>query len=357
MRSADSGTAVSAAVNLAILTGAVGSSGAGIFPLDEKNNTQGMLDMGVCPEFLPGYHTYEHEAVRFGSAWNSTLPATPGKNLMQIIDAIEQGDIKALYVVGSDLLHILPDRARVTRALQKLELLVVQELFPTSTASLAHVVLPAATASEKSGSFTTVDNRVQSFRQAVAPAAQSRTDADILHALHRMIAPAVDARDTSTEAAQTELCTLTGLYSFAGDESGARLSRTKNRVVFSDKPAVFTALAPAGLPAVDTSYPFMLSVGPLLHHNGTYTGWSANNLSVSGNAYVELHPADAARAGIAAGDNVRLSSASGNVVLAARLSAAQQPGLLFAPSHFRDASASQLAHNSCSITAVRIDKA
>ena len=142
-------TAVKGVVNLALLTGAVGEAGAGIYPLDEKNNTQGMLDMGVCPEYLPGYHTYEHMAAKFGTAWNATVPAAPGKDLFQIVEGIEKGEIKALYVMGSDPLHFMPDRSRVLKALQKLELLIVQDLFLTETAKLATVVLPAATRRRK----------------------------------------------------------------------------------------------------------------------------------------------------------------------------------------------------------------
>lgn len=351
MRSPDSATAVTAVVDLALLTGAVGSSGAGIFPLDEKNNTQGMLDMGVCPEFLPGYRTYEHAAARFAAAWKTTLPVTPGKNLFQIIDAIEQGRIKALYVIGSDLLHILPDRDRVRQSLQKLELLVVQDLFPTDTSRLAHVVLPAATAAEKAGSFTTVDNRVQSFRRAVAPAAQSRTDADILHTLHRMIAPDTQS---PTETIRGEITTLTGLYSTTVDQ---RMIRGANRVVFSDVPAVFAPVSPAGLAAGDPIHPYTLQAGPVLHHNGTYTTWSANNLFVAGNGYLEIHPSDALKNGITTGDNVRLLSGSTSVVLEARISSAQQPGLLFAPSNFRNTPASLLATETGGIMAVRFDKA
>lgn len=357
MRSRDAACAVAGVVDLALLSGAVGSSGAGIFPLDEKNNTQGMLDMGVCPEFLPGYQSYEQAAANFTAAWKCTLPLTPGKDLFQILDAIEQGQIKALHLIGSDLLQIMPDRGRIMKALQKLELLVVQELFPTDTALLAHVVLPAATSAEKSGSFTTVDNRVQSFRRAVAPAGQARSDADILLALHRMIAPLAGSNGDPASLARSEISQLTGLYGLAGEQGNEPLARLKNRVVFSDNPARFAPLAPADLPAGDPSHPYLLSVGPLLHHNGSYTGWSANNLTVAATAWLALHPADAARAGIAEGDRVKVSSGANSLVLEARLSSGLQPGLLFAPSHFRTAPLSQLATDASLILPVRLEKA
>jgi formate dehydrogenase alpha subunit len=356
LRSGDLGNAVKGAVNLALLTGAVGEAGAGIYPLDEKNNTQGMLDMGVCPEYLPGYHAYEHMAVQFGTAWNATVPATPGKDLFQILEGIENGEIKALYVMGSDPLHFMPDRNRVLKALQKLELLVVQDLFLTETARLATVVLPAATGAEKAGSFTSVDNRVQCFGRAVAPAGEARSDAEILAKLYALVAPVAAIAPLDAEGLHQEITALTGLYNEACDHEGCRMGRVKNRVAFNDKPAAFAALAPQAVTAGDTAWPFSLTVGPILHHNGTYTTWSENNLSVAGQCYVEISPADAAKAGIVNGAAVKLSSALGSVALTAKLSDSLQTGALFVPAHFRDAQLNLLQKNAGGQVAVTVEK-
>ncbi|HEY4745635.1 MAG TPA: molybdopterin-dependent oxidoreductase, partial [Desulfuromonadaceae bacterium] len=351
MRSLDSANAVTAVIDLAILTGAVGNDGAGLYPLDEKNNTQGMLDMGVCPEYLPGYHSYSHAATRFGEAWKATLPTTPGKDLFQILDAIERGEIKALYVLGSDLLHVLPDRNRVMKALQKLELLVVQDLFLTETARLAHVVLPAAAAAEKAGSFTTVDNRVQCFSAAVAPIAEARSDARILAKLHALVAPVADLGTATAADVQHEIATLTGLYSEVCDHEGCRMGRVKNR---ADQPAVFRAIAPAALAATDPGRPFSLQVGPVLRHNGSYTTWSENNLTVAGQACVEVCPSDAATAGIAADDTVKISSSLGSITLPVRVSGDLQPGHLFVPAHFREARVNLLTTAAAGAVAVKL---
>lgn len=339
MRSADSGTAVQAVIDLAVLTGAVGTAGAGIFPLDEKNNTQGMLDMGICPEFLPGYLTYANAAAKFGAAWNCSIPVTPGKDLFQIFEGIERGEIKALYVMGSDPLQVMPDRNRVLKALQKLDLLIVQDLFPTETVRLAHVVLPAATAAEKSGSFTTVDNRVQCFLRALAPSGPARTDADILTKLHRLVAPVTTITAPDAESVLNEIDALTGLYSGTCDHGACRIGRTKSRVEFGEKKAALRSLTPA---ALAESKGFTLSLGPVLYHNGTLTTRSENNLTVAPEAYVEICSADAAKAGIACGDTVTLVSALGSCTLKARISSDVQPGLLFAPAHFREPGLNQL---------------
>ena len=357
IRSADMANAVKGVVNLALLTGAVGETGAGVYPLDEKNNTQGMLDMGVCPEYLPGYHTYEHRGAQFGAAWNASVPAAPGKDLFQIVEGIEKGDIKALYVMGSDPLHFMPDRSRVLKALQKLELLVVQDLFLTETAKLATVVLPAASAAEKSGSFTSVDNRVQCFERAVAPAGEARSDAEILTRLHSLVAPVSSISAQSAEELHHEITALTGLYTETCDHDGCRMGRVKNRVAFSDKPASFAAAVPAAVPAADPGHPFSLTVGPVLHHNGSMTTWSDNNMAVAGQGYVAINPADAATAGIAAGAFARLTSAAGSVSLPARLTGSVQAGALFVPSHYRESQAGLLLKGAGNTVAVKLEKA
>ena len=336
IRLADGRNAVAGTVDLALLTGAVTEAGAGIYPLDEKNNTQGMLDMGICPEYLPGYHTYEHAAASFSSAWNATIPVIPGKDLFQMLDAIEAGEIKALYVMGSDPLHFLPNRSRVLKALQKLELLVVQDIFLTDTAKLAHIVLPAATGAEKAGSFTSVDNRVQCFTAAVKPAGTARSDADILFELHALVAPQAAAAPQTLDLLHHEITALTGLYSETCDHDGCRMGRIKNRTTtFIGKSLAPSAPQPA-------SRPFALTIGPLLHHNGSMTTRSANNLLAAGEAYIELSTEDAASIGVTAGNMLTITSDTGSISLKARPSQLVQPGSLFVPAHFSSAAVSTL---------------
>ena len=331
IRSTDSRNAVAGTVNLALLTGAVSETGAGIYPLDEKNNTQGMLDMGVCPEYLPGYHTYEHAALSCGSAWNATVPTIPGKDLFQILDAIEAGQIKALYVMGSDPLQFMPNRARVKAALQKLELLVVQDMFMTDTAKLAHVFLPAASGAEKSGSFTSADNRVQCFSAAVKPAGDSRTDAHILTVLYGLVAPNTAKAPKTLDALHHEITTLTGLYSDVCEHDGCSMGRIKSRsTTYTCSP-----LAPHAL--IPSSRPFALTIGPIQHHNGSMTTKSENNLLVVGEAYVELSGPDAASLGIVAGDTLTLTSDTGSISLKALVSEQVRSGTLFVPAHFSEA--------------------
>jgi len=220
--------------------------------------------------------------------------------------------------------------------LQKLELLVVQDQFLTDTARLAHVVLPAATGAEKSGSFTSADNRVQCFTAAVKPAGETRTDADILTSLHSMIVPGAADAPNSLDALQHEITTMTGLYSQVCDHDGCRMGRIKNRTT------TFVAVPLTPLTPPAASRPFALTIGPVQHHNGSITTKSENNMLVAGEAYVELSCQDAASIGVATGDMIKITSDSGSVSLKARLSEQLQSNALFVPAHFRAAAVNNL---------------
>ena len=297
MRSADCVAAVSGAINLALLTGAE------LYPIDEKNNTQGMLDMGIAP-------------------------GEGGKDLLQIIDAIEAGEIRALYVMGSDLLQILPNRTRVESALKQLECLVVLDLFPTATAQLAHVVLPAAAAPEKAGSFTSVDNRTQRFSAAAVPIGEARPDYVILGDLYaRLTGGAIP----SLAALQHEIVPV-----------------AKKR---SEQPA-FAAVTPQA-PATGS---MTLLLAPFLRHNGSYTSWSANNLQVAPSAALRLNAADAAKLGVADGDTVTVSANGAQASLSVQLQATVPAGLAVAPSHFPAAALNALQAKPAASLTVTISK-
>lgn len=297
MRSADAAAAVTGAINLALLTNAE------LYPVDEKNNTQGMLDMGVTP-------------------------AEGGKDLLQIIDAIEAGEIRGLYVMGSDLLHLLPNRARVEAALKKLECLVVLDLFPTATAQLAHVVLPAAATPEKAGSFTSVDNRTQFFSAAATPAGESRPDYVILGDLYARL---TGGASPSLTALQQEIAPV----------AKKRLERP-----------TFAAVTPQA-PATGS---MTLLIAPALRHNGSYTSWSANNLLVAPNAALRLSVTDAAKLGVTDGDTVTISANNATASLTVKVQAAVPAGLAVAPTHFPAAALNSLQTRPAASLTVTISK-
>ena len=290
IRSADAAAAVTGALNLATLTA------ADLYPIDEKNNTQGMLDMGV-------------------------VPGAGGKDLFGIVDGIEKGEIRCLYVVGSDLLQ-LPNSRKIAAALEKLECLVVLDLFPTATAQLAHVLLPAAAAPEKSGSFTSTDNRTQSFTAAASAPGEARPDYIILGDLYaRLTGGAIP----SLAALQQEI-----------------VPTAKKKL---ERPALAFAA-----PQAHAAGSMTLLVAPFLRHNGSYTSWSENNLLVAAEAVIRLGAVDATRLGVKDGDSVTVTASGASVTLPVQLRDDIPAGLALAPTHFPASGISGLMTRSASLT-------
>ncbi|MCX8126960.1 MAG: molybdopterin-dependent oxidoreductase, partial [Dehalococcoidia bacterium] len=176
---------VLAIANLAMLTGNVGKPYSGVNPLRGQNNVQGACDMGALPNVYPGYQSVADPAIaaKFESAWGGKLSTKPGLTMTEMIDAIDRGQIKALYIMGENPVLADADATHVAKALGKLEFLVAQDIFLNETNRMAHVVLPAASFAEKDGSFTNTERRVQRVRKVVEPPGEARTDWGIICSL------------------------------------------------------------------------------------------------------------------------------------------------------------------------------
>ena len=342
MRSADAASKIAALADLALLTGSAAEGGGGLFPIDAKYNTVGLLDMGVAPDTLPGLQGLSEGAAAFAKAWGRELPSAPGKDLWGIVEGIEAGSIKALYLLGCDLAG-LPENGRIRKALAKLELLIVQDIFEGDSLPFAHLVFPAAAAAEKSGSFTTTDNRVQPVLKAVSPPGDARADGEIIAELYSRITSSIQ------HARPVELMKEIALLSKSYALDGCAVVKG----TAAAKPALFAPVAKGAVAALPK---FQLLVGPIGFHNGSSTARSENNLVVSPAGYLELHPSDAAALGLVEGGPVRVSSSCGALTAPARISSKLQPGLVFAPSHFRELNANALLKGSCNLVEVKVEK-
>jgi formate dehydrogenase alpha subunit len=334
MRCADAAAAVDAIANLALLTGCLGSEAGGLFPVDEKNNTQGMLDMGVAPGHLPGYQPV----------------ATPGRDFWGIIQGIEEGRIKGLYLMGSNPLVSFPNNGRIRAALAKLEFLLVQDLHATETAQLAHVVLPAAAGAEKNGTFTTPDNRVQCLTKAVNPPGSAREDWVIINELYARLTNG--HLKGSPAALLDEIKALPTGYAGTCSLKEGRCSGTVKAAY--QLPATPMAFTPVISPPAATTDVTTLVVGSLLFHNGTMSTRSANNLAVSDRGEIQVAAADAARLGIGDGATVTVKSAHGSVSGPARVTDRLPAGILFAPCHFAGLNAAALLPENANRVAVSV---
>lgn len=178
----ETSTAIS---NLLLLTGNYGKPCAGAFPLRGHANVQGVGDVGALYNFLPGYQSLNDEEVRrkFEEAWNCKLPKNPGIPSTEMVDAILEGKIHAMYIMGEDKVLADSDQAKTRESFSKLDFLVVQDMFMTETAKYAHVILPAAAFLEKEGTFTNTERRIQRLYKVMEPLGESKSDGEVLQML------------------------------------------------------------------------------------------------------------------------------------------------------------------------------
>jgi predicted molibdopterin-dependent oxidoreductase YjgC len=351
------------AANLALITGNAGKPGAGVLFLGEKSNSHGIVDMGAVPDMLPGAQKLADEPVReaFAKAWGAALAAQPGLTAEQIMAGAEQGTIKALYCAGENPVQAYPDTNKIKAALGKLQFLVVQELFLTPTAQLAHVVLPAASFAEKDGTCTNAEGRVQRINQALPPCEGTKTDAEIFCAVAKALGKDLGSGDPA--AVMTEIASLAPRYKAVSygtlTVKGHLLSEAGDREAPGAPGAARFSLRPGDFVAPDApsaEFPFTLLIGSTLFHCGTVSTRSSAICSVYPQARLEINPGDARALDIRDNDTIQVSSASGAVTITARVTAKQSPGAVFMPYHFSIPAAQELASAAQPQTPVKIEK-
>lgn len=361
-----------AAANLVLVTGKIGRDGAGIFVLGEKNNSQGALDMGLTPALLPGYASLSDpaERARFAQAWQMDIPADPGMDGLAILRAAEEGKVKGLYLVGENPLVSYPEGEQAKKALAALEFLVVQDCFMTETAALAHVVLPAATFAEKEGTFTSAERRVQRVRPALAPNGPARPDLWIFNVLSKEMGVPLGAG--SARGVMEEIRSVVPDYAGIGydrldaDGQTAGLQWPCRAAGDPGSPLLYGVDFPGGkakfLPAPwepeipEEGFPWVLITGPILFHSGTLSTRSPGLLRLYGESFVEIHPADAERLGVADGQPVILESRHGKITVKAVLTDRAAEGVLFVPAHFAQGGGNRLVGRDLGPTRVKIVK-
>ncbi|MCY9783441.1 formate dehydrogenase subunit alpha [Nocardiopsis sp. EMB25] len=346
--------------NLAILTGNVGVPGGGVIPLRGQNNVQGSSDMGALPDLLPGYQPVTDPRVRerFGRVWGRPVPERPGLRIPQMFDAALDGRLRALYVIGEDIALTDPDSDRVRAATEACELVVCHDLFPSRTAELADVVLPAASFLEKDGTFVNFDRRFQRVRPALDPPGRARSDFEILRALARTMG--TDLGCATPARAMAECARLAPPFAgisherldrdgplhwpCRGPEDPGEAVLHLDGFATPDGRAALAArpyLPPGERP--DDRFPHVLITGRRLdHHNTGSMTRRTPNTELTGAETLDVNPVDAERLGVAPGDAVEVASARGAVVLPVRITDDVAPGEVFAAFHFPDAPVNRL---------------
>jgi formate dehydrogenase alpha subunit len=354
---------VKSLANLAMLTGNVGVASGGVNPLRGQNNVQGACDMGGLPNVFTGYQPVADEAAnkKFSQAWGKDLPKKPGLTLLDMFHAIDEGKIKALYIVGENPLVTDPDLRHVEAALKKLDIFIVQDIFLTQTAKNATLVLPGTSFAEKDGTFTNTERRVELVRQAIPPVGESRPDWQITQDLSTRCG--YPLHYASPEAIFEEIKSLTPSYagmSYARlaaqglqwpcptPEHPGTLFLHKDR--FSRGQGAFTAIdykPPAE--QVDADYPMLLSTGRVFmhYHSGSMTRVSPTLEQELPENYVEISPVDAEAMQIKDGERIKVSSRRGEIQIKARISRKVNRGVVFIPFHFAEAAANVLTNSAC----------
>ncbi len=354
---------VLAIINLALLTGHVGRYGSGLNPLRGQNNVQGGGDMGAIPNKLPGGQDVEDEAwrARFERVWGGTpIPPKRGWHLSQMFEAMEHGDLRALYVIGENPAQSEADCARAMHLLSRLDHVVVQDMFLTKTCDYAHVVLPAAASwCESEGTVTSSERRVQRVRKALDPPAGARDDIEILCALARRL-----GRDWGRPSAEQAWDELRGLSSWHKGMSYRRLeelnglawpcpdeshpgspflhARLWNEPI-EGPPAPFSPVEfEPPVDALTREYPIRLTTGRRLDsfNTGVQTAGYASPLRRG--ETLDLAPEDVERHGLTEGERVRVVSRRGRIEAPVRADPGLRPGLAFMTLHFQDDVATNL---------------
>jgi formate dehydrogenase alpha subunit len=321
---------VKALCNLALLTGETEEGGGGIYPMLAQNNGQGACDMGALSEFLPGYQRVEDKKAgkRFEGAWERKIPDKPGFTYMEMFDKILEGKIKALYIFGEDPFITLPNLERLKNGLRQLELLVVQDLFMTHIGDYAHVILPGVSFAEKEGTFTSMERRIQRVRKAISPVGESRPDWEILRDLSTQMGYPMGYQ--SPAEVMEEIASLVPFYAdatYAKLEKGGILWPLPDKVESRFAPVEYRA----PLEQPDSQYPLRIIPRGFHYHYaiGTTTKRAVGLARVFPDSCIEMHPEDAAQAGLKEGDQVRVVSPRGEVETTCRISDGLPRGMAY----------------------------
>ncbi|WP_155816758.1 formate dehydrogenase subunit alpha [Bacillus siamensis] len=347
------GSDTSAAIsNLLLATGNYRRPGAGAYPLRGHNNVQGACDMGTLPGWLPGYQHITDDAARakFEKAYGVEIDGKPGLDNIEMLHAIEEGKMKAMYLVGEDMALVDSNANHVHDILSSLDFFVVQDIFLSRTAQYADVILPAVPSLEKDGTFTNTERRVQRLYQALPTLGDAKPDWWIIQEVANRLG--ADWNYTHPSDIFSEMASLSPLFgkasydvltgwnsflwgSFTGEstpllyEDGFNFPDKKARFALSDwvEPAVFPE-----------EYDLHINNGRMLEHfhEGNMTNKSKGIQSKVPGVFVEVSPELAAERGICDGTMIRLVSPFGAVKLNALVTDRVRANELYLPMNSTD---------------------
>ncbi|WP_018265613.1 formate dehydrogenase subunit alpha [Methylosinus sp. LW4] len=341
-------TTVMAIANLAMATGNLGRRGVGVNPLRGQNNVQGSCDMGSFPHELPGYRHVSNDDVRhsFEQAWGVELDNEPGLRIPNMFDAAIAGEFMGLYCQGEDILQSDPDTKHVSRALEAMECVIVQDLFLNETAHYAHVFLPGASFLEKDGTFTNAERRIQRIRKVMSPK-NGYGDWEITQMLAKAFG--LDWNYSHPSEIMDEIAALTPTFknvSYEKLEKDGSVQWPCNDASPEGMPImhidgftrgkgkfVITEYVPTD-EKTGPRFPLLLTTGRILsqYNVGAQTRRTENSRWHEEDV-LEIHPHDAELRGVRDGDWVRIASRAGEITLHAKVTDRVAPGVVYTTFH------------------------
>ena len=372
-------------ISLAFMCGHVGRPGAGLHPLRGQNNVQGASDAGLIPMFLPDYQSVTDDTVwsAFASAWGpGKFSNEKGLTVVEIMDAIHEDEIKAMYILGENPAMSDPDVDHARAALAKLDHLVVQDIFLTETANYADVILPASAFAEKTGTVTNTNRQVQMGRPAVPPPGEAREDWAITTELAKRCGLDWSYTHPSQVFAEMKL-NMKSLNNITWERLEGQNAVTYPSLSPEDpgQPIVFgdgfprpdgrgrftpaSVIAPDDVP--DEEYPMILTTGRQLEHwhTGSMTRRASVLDAVEPEANCSLHPKTLRQLGVEPGGLLRLTTKRGSIEVMARADRAVAEDMVFLPFAYVEAAANLLTNSALDpygkipefkFSAVRVEK-
>ncbi|AEI80632.1 tungsten-containing formate dehydrogenase alpha subunit [Cupriavidus necator N-1] len=350
-------------IALALMTGQIGRPGTGLHPLRGQNNVQGASDAGLIPMMYPDYRRVDDPVAiaSFEALWGMPLDRQPGLTVVEVMQAIERGEVRGMYIMGENPAMSDPDAEHAREALASLDHLVVQDIFLTETAYLADVVLPASAFPEKTGTFTNTDRTVQLGRQALNPPGQARQDLWIIQQMAEQL-----GLDWHYDGVAEVFDEMRQAMPSIGGVTWERLER-EHAVTYPCKeegdpgePVIFIDSFPTEtgrgrfvpadiIPAAerpDVDYPMVLITGRQLEHwhTGSMTRRAGVLDAIEPDPVALVHPLDLDALGGKPGDVVTLASRRGEVTLYARADAGTPRGAVFVPFCYYEAAINKLTN-------------
>ncbi|MFW5985449.1 MAG: molybdopterin-dependent oxidoreductase [Halanaerobiaceae bacterium] len=341
---------VASLANLALLTSNMGRPNTGIYPLKDQNNDQGTMDMGVVPDYLPGYQKVSDSEIRdkFVSQWGETIPDQPGLNAAQMITAAGSGELKSMILMGESEVFSEPNLGEIKRGLQELDFVVAITPFLNEAAEIADIILPSATFTEKNGTFTNIERRVRRVKKVFAPPEGARIDWEILCALSVRMGYPMNYKHASE--IMDEIAKLTPIYGGINyfklnnkqgiqwpcrseDSSGTKYIKEP----LNGEKKKFMPVEPSfAAKEVDSNYPLSIDTDRILFH--FRTGFMDPQVEALKEfikePYVEISFQDAQDYDIENGDRIKVSTPFGEIKALCRTEERISSGSVFIPYQF-----------------------